>query len=55
MIGYHDPRSGSEVRTEAPVISRRGRALFLTKVAQHHKGDMKNAFLHGHRGKTKNI
>ena len=42
---------GSDVRTEAPVISRRGRALF-TKVAREilsiMEGDVKNAFLQGH-------
>ena len=27
IIGYHDPRVGSDVRTEAPVASRRGRSL----------------------------
>jgi len=51
IIGYQDPRIGGEVRTEAPVISRRGRSLFLTKVAQRRfhirKGDVKNAFLQG--------
>ena len=49
LIGYQDPRVGSEVRTEAPVVSRRGRGLFLTKVAEKRfrlrKGDIKTAFL----------
>ena len=52
IIGYQDPRIGSEVRTEAPAISRRGRALSFTKVSQRgvrlRKGDVKNAFLQCH-------
>ena len=51
MIGYHDPRAGSDVRTEAPVASRRGRSLFLMATAHKQfsieKGDVKNAFLQG--------
>ena len=53
IIGYQDPRIGKEVRTEAPVVSKRGRNLYLTKVAQKRfklrKGDVKNAFLQGHQ------
>ena len=32
-VGYHDPRVGSDVRTEAPVASRRGRSLFFMATA----------------------
>ena len=35
-IGYHDPRVGSDVRTEAPVASRRGRSLFFMATAHNH-------------------
>ena len=49
IIGYHDPRVGSDVRTEAPVASRRGRSLFFMATAHNQfsieKGDVKNAFL----------
>ena len=34
ITGYHDPRVGSEVRTEAPVASRRGRSFFFMVSAQ---------------------
>ena len=51
IIGYHDPRVGSDVRTEAPVASRRGRSLFLMVTAHNQfsieKVDVKNAFLQG--------
>ena len=51
IIGYHDPRVGSDVRTEAPVASRRGRSLFFMATAHNQfsfeKGDVKNAFLQG--------
>ena len=51
IIGYHDPRVGSEVRTEAQVASRRGRSLFFMATAHNQfsieKGDVKNAFLQG--------
>ena len=51
IIGYHDPRVGSEVRTEAPVASRRGRSLFFMATAHNQfsieKGDVKNVFLQG--------
>ena len=47
----HDPCMGAKVRTEAPVLSRRGRSLNLTTVAQNRlklrKGDVKNACLQG--------
>ena len=47
----HDPRVGSDVRTEAPVASRRGRSLFFMATAHNQfsieKGDVKNAFLQG--------
>ena len=33
IIGHHDPRVGSDVRTEAPVASRRGRSLFFMATA----------------------
>ena len=29
IIGYHDPHVGSDVRTEAPVASRRERSLLI--------------------------
>ena len=49
IIGYHDPRVGSDVRTEAPVASRRGRNLFFMATAHNQfsilKEDVKNAFL----------
>ena len=35
IIGYHDPRLGSEVRTEAPVASRRGRGTFFMAAAHY--------------------
>ena len=35
IIGYHDPRVGSDVRTEAPVASRRGRSLFFLATAHN--------------------
>ena len=35
IIGYHDPRVGSDVRTEAPVASRRGRSLFFMATAHN--------------------
>ena len=48
IIGYCDPPIGGEVRT-ASVLSRRGRSLYLTKVAQNRfklrKGAAKNALL----------
>ena len=51
IIGYHDRRVGSDVRTEAPVASRRGRSLFFMATAHNQfsieKGDVKNAFLQG--------
>ena len=51
IIGYHDPRVGSDVRTEALVASRRGRSLFFMATAHNQfsieKGDVKNAFLQG--------
>ena len=51
IIGYHDPRVGSDVRTEAPVASRRGRGLFFMATAHNQfsieKGHVKNAFLQG--------
>ena len=51
VITYHDSRIGGKVRTEAPVLSRRGRSLYLTRVAQNRlklrKGDVKNACLQG--------
>ena len=51
IIGYHDPRVGSDVRTEAPVASRRGRRLFFMATAHNQfsieMGDVKNAFLQG--------
>ena len=40
IIGYHDPRVGSDVRTEAPVASRRGRSLFFMATA-HNQFSMK--------------
>ena len=47
IIGYHDPRVGSDVRTEAPVTSRHGRSLFFMATAHSQfsieKGDVKNA------------
>ena len=47
IIGYHDPRVGSDVRTEAPVASRRGRSLFFMATAHNQfsieKVDVKNA------------
>ena len=46
IIGCHDPRVGSDVRTEAPVASRRGRSLFFMATAHNQfsieKGDVKN-------------
>ena len=46
------PRIGGEERTEALVLSRRGRSLFFTKVAQNlfklRKRDIKDAFLRSH-------
>ena len=51
IIGYHDTRVGSDVRTEAPVASRLGRCLFFMATAHNQfsieKGDVKNAFLQG--------
>ena len=51
IIGYHDPRVGSDVRTEALAASRRGRSLFFMATAHNQfsieKGDVKNAFLQG--------
>ena len=51
IIRYNDPRIGGEVRTEALVLSRRGRSFFLTKEAQNRfklrNGDVKHAFLQG--------
>ena len=51
IVGYHDPRVGSGVRTEALVASRRGRSLFFMATAHNQfsieKGDVKNAFLQG--------
>ena len=51
IIGYHDPRVGSDVRTEALVASRRGRSLFFMATARNQfsieKEDGKNAFLQG--------
>ena len=51
IIGYDDPRLGSEARTEAPVASRRGRGIFFMAAAHYGfsiaKGDVKNAFLQG--------
>ena len=51
IIGYHDPRVGSEDRTEAPVASRRGRSLFFITTAHKRFSieteDVKNAFLQG--------
>ena len=51
IIGYHDPRVGPDVRTEAPVASRRGRSLFFMATAHNQfsieNGDVKNAFLQG--------
>ena len=48
---HHDSRIGGKVRTEATVLSRRGRSLYLTKVAQNRlklrKGDVKNECLQG--------
>ena len=35
IIGYHDPRVGSDVRTEALVASRRGRSLFFMATAHN--------------------
>ena len=47
VIWHQDPRIGGEVRTQAPGILRRDRALFLTKVARGRlsivKGDVKSA------------
>ena len=49
--GYHDPRVSSEVRTEAPVASSRGRSVFFMATAHNQfsfeKGHVKNAFLQG--------
>ena len=51
IVGYHDPRVGSDVRTEASVASRRGRSLFFMATAHNQfsieKGDVKNAFFQG--------
>ena len=51
IIGYHDPRVGSEVRTEALVASRRGTSLFFMATAHNQffieKEDVKKAFLQG--------
>ena len=51
IIGYHDPRVGSDVRTEALVASRRGRSLFFMATAHNQfsveQGDVKDAFLQG--------
>ena len=51
ISGYHDPRIGGGVQTEAPVLSNRGRCLHLTSVAQERlelrKEGVKNAFLQG--------
>ena len=49
VVGYQDPRIGSEVKTAAPVISRRGRQLFFVASAHYGfrccKGDVSGAFL----------
>ena len=42
IIGYQDPRVGSEARTEAPVASRRGRGLYF-------HGHSSQPVLHGER------
>ena len=47
IIGYHDLRVGSDVRTEAPVASRRGRSLTAHNQFSIDKEDVKNAFLQG--------
>ena len=51
VVGYQDPRIGSEVKTAAPVISRRGRQLFFVASAHYGfgccKGDVSGAFLQG--------
>ena len=51
IIGYHDPRVGSDVRTQAFVASRRGRSLFFMATAHNQfsieKEDVKKAFLQG--------
>ena len=48
IIGYHDPRVGSDVRTEALVASRRGKSvLHGSQSALLEKEDVKNAFLQG--------
>ena len=46
---YHESCIGGKVRTEAPSLSRRGRSLCLTNVAQNRltQGDVKNTFLQG--------
>ena len=50
IIGYHDPRVDSDVRTET-FVSRRGGSLFFMAVAHNQfsikKGGVKNAFLQG--------
>ena len=51
ITGYHGPRVGSDVITEALVASRRGRRLFFMATAHNQfsieKEDVKNAFLQG--------
>ena len=37
IVGYRDPRIRVEVRTEAPVLGRKGRSLHLTNVAQYRR------------------
>ena len=48
IIGHHDPRVGSDVRTEALVASRRGRSQFFMATAHNQfsieNRDVKNAF-----------
>ena len=51
IIGYHDLRVGSDVRTGALVASRRGRSLFFMATDHNQfsieKEDVQNAFLQG--------
>ena len=51
VIGYQDPRLDEGIVKSAPVISRRGRQVFMVAAAHHewqiHKGDVKAAFLQG--------
>ena len=51
VIGYQDPRLEQGIVKAAPVISRRGRQMFLTAAAHKgwfiNKGDVKAAFLQG--------